>query len=417
MRTALSGNRLCIGLLSGTSADAIDAALVRIRGAGPEAQLHLLAYRARPFPPLVRRELFQLFEQAPPALERLCTLHVILGELFAEAAMTLCRAAGCSLDEVFVIGSHGQTVWHQPAPSSLLPLAARGTLQIGDPAVIAQRTGVPVVADFRAADMAAGGQGAPLTPYLDWVVLRHPTRHRAIQNIGGIGNVTYLPASAPREDVFAFDTGPGNMVIDGVVQLLTTGELDCDRNGALAAQGRVDRVLLERLLADPFLDQPPPKTTGRERYGLPFARQLLNEFDLPAGILHDPHVPATLRQRACDLVATVTAFTAHAIAESYRRWLPPIDEVVVSGGGARNPSLMRVLRDLLAPVPVVPAEALGLDSAAKEAMLFALLAHEACFGLPTNVPSATGARHAVTLGSLTPPNGWKERANREEEQP
>lgn len=411
-----SGSRLCIGLLSGTSADAIDAALVRITGAGPTARLELLAYEARPFPVPVRQELLLLFEQAPPAIARLATLHVVMGELFAEAAIALCQRVACPLSAVFVIGSHGQTVWHQPEPDPALPVAARTTLQIGDPAVIALRTGVPVVADFRAADVAAGGQGAPLTPYFDWVVLRHPERNRAVQNIGGIANVTYLPAGGGLDDLLAFDTGPGNLVIDGLVQLLTGGTRAYDRDGALAARGRVDRQLLDRLLADPYLAAPPPKTTGRERYGLPFARRLLAETGVPERALSDAATPPASRQRALDLIATATAFTAHTIALSYQRWLPPVDEVIVSGGGARNPLLLATLRRLLAPAPVVPLETLGLDSKAKEAMLFALLAHDACFGLPTNVPRATGAHRAVTLGSLTPPTRRTVRPMRREEE-
>lgn len=396
---------ICVGLMSGTSADAIDAAVVRITGAGASARLELLGFSAIPLPREIRQELFLLFEQAERAVERLCSLNVVLGELFAEAAVLACQQAGVPLDQIFVIGSHGQTVWHQPERDPSLPISTPSTLQIGEPAVIAERTSARVMANFRAADIAAGGQGAPLVPYFDWVTLRHPERSRAIQNIGGIANVTYLPAGGDIEGVRAFDTGPGNALIDGMVTLLTGGTATFDQDGRLAIQGRVDEELLARLMADPYLDRPPPKTTGRERYGLPPCRQLLEETGLPEGVLVDPETPAPLRQRALDLVTTVTAFTARSIAEACRRWLPPVDEVIVSGGGSRNPVLMSMLRAALDPVPVVTLETYGIDSKAKEAMAFALLAHDGLLGLPTNIPGATGARRWVALGTLTSPIG------------
>ncbi len=400
-----SRERICVGLLSGTSADAIDAAVVSVSGAAETAQLKLLAFVTFPIPPEIRHELFLLFDQAEGALPRLCTLNVILGELFAQAAQLACQEAGVPLEQVFVIGSHGQTVWHQPDPDPTLSIKAAGTLQIGNPAVIALRTGVPVISSFRDADLAVGGQGAPLVPYFDWVALRHPERSRAVQNLGGIGNVTYLPANCTLAEVFAFDTGPGTMVLDGLVSLLTAGQASFDQDGLLAAAGRVDHALLTQLLHDDFLDRPPPKTTGRERYGLPFARQLLAQAGLSEGVLSTTAASPLHWQQACDLLATATAFTAHAIAQAYQRWLPldDLDEVIVSGGGARNPTLLRFLQDLLAPIPVRVSDAVGIDAKAKEAMAFALLAHDAYLGLPTNVPRATGARQAVVLGSLTPP--------------
>ena len=218
-----SGN-LCVGLISGTSADGIDAALVRITGAGAGATIDLVAFQSFPYPVEVREELMALYApDAPNAVARLCSLTAVVGDLFAEAALAVCRLGGVSPADLYVIGSHGQTVWHQPEHDPALAFSIRSTLQIGEPAIIAERTGAPVVADFRVADIAAGGHGAPLAPYFDWVVLGHPDRARAVQNIGGIGNVTYLPARATGgiDDVRAFDTGPGNMVIDGVVGLLT----------------------------------------------------------------------------------------------------------------------------------------------------------------------------------------------------
>lgn len=400
-------SEICIGLISGTSADGIDAAVVEISGKVRTASVRLLAFATYPYPNDVRAQLFQLFEQQDQPVARLSSLNMLIGELFAEAALAVCAKADVERSRVHVIGSHGQTVWHEPAPDTFFPGSVVSTVQIGEPAVIAERTGVPVVADFRVGDIAAGGQGAPLVPYFDWVVLRHLERFRAIQNIGGIGNVTALPAGATLRDVRAFDTGPGNIVIDGVVGLLTGGALACDLDGKLAAQGNVDSARLEHLLAeDGYLEREPPKTTGRERYGLPYARALLAAADLPEGCLAPGvSISQSLRQRALGLIATVTAFTAHTISASYRRWLPGVHEVYVGGGGARNPVLMQMLASELAPVPVQPVEAIGVDADAKEAMAFALLAHDALRGLPTNVPGATGARHGVVLGKLVPPAG------------
>jgi anhydro-N-acetylmuramic acid kinase len=407
---ARNGGYLCVGLISGTSADGIDAALVRITGAGVGASVELIAFASTPYPEAVRTELLALYaDDARHAVARLCSLNALLGDLFAEAALAVCRRAGVSTTDIHVIGSHGQTVWHEPGPDPTWPLSRTSTLQIGEPAAIAERTGIRVVADFRVADVAAGGQAAPLVPYFDWVVLRHPTRNRAVQNIGGIGNVTSLPAGCALEDVRAFDTGPGNMVIDGLVTLLTDGAQTFDRDGVLAAAGTVDDRLLDQLLRDPYLDAPPPKTTGRERYGLDFARRLIDEygassFELQALGKGLSGAAPQVRQGACDLVATATAFTVRSIADAYRRWLPALDEVLVGGGGSRNPTLMRMLREELAPVPVETVDAFGVDGQAKEAMAFALLAHDALAGLPTNVPGATGARHGVTLGKLVPPS-------------
>jgi anhydro-N-acetylmuramic acid kinase len=386
--------KLCLGLISGTSADGIDAALVRIIGAGADARLELVLANSAPYPADVRNELLSLYDQPHDAIARLCSVNFIVGELFADAALALCEKADIAPSDLHVVGSHGQTVWHQPGHDSGFPLSRPSTLQIGEAAVIAERLGVPVITDFRVADMAVGGQGAPLAPYFDWVVLRHPERHRAVQNIGGIGNVTDLPAGAGLGDVRAFDTGPGNILIDGLVTLLTGGQQTYDRDGALAAEGTIDETLLSRLLTDPYLDQTPPKTTGRERYGIPMCRRILADMGLPEGAVE------TEPQGARDLIATFTALTARSIADAYERWLPGLDEVIVGGGGARNPTLLRMLAEAVAPVPVTTSEDHGIDSEAKEAMVFALMAHDALAGLPTNVPSATGARYPVPLGKL-----------------
>ncbi len=380
-----------IGLISGTSTDGIDAALVEVGGAGEDLRLKLLRYRTYPYPAGVRPRLLALATRHRP-LADLCHLNVYLGELFAQAAQSLAREAGMSLSEINLIGSHGQTVQHLPHPRKEGVLSIRSTLQIGEPSVIAERTGVTTVADFRPRDIAAGGEGAPLTPYLHHHLFRDPVRTRMIVNIGGISNVTFLPAGKGLESVIAFDTGPGNMLIDGLMQRGSNGRKRMDRHGRTALAGVVHARLLRLLMKHPFLHRPPPKTTGREAFGSLLLDRLLRHGRRFA-LSH------------ADLVATATAFTAHSIAFNYDSFLKPIvpaDEVVVGGGGVRNPALMDPLRELLRPAQVRTFEDFGMDSKAVEAMAFALLAYEAFRGHPNNVPSATGASRPVVMGKILP---------------
>jgi anhydro-N-acetylmuramic acid kinase len=371
-------SRLCVGLISGTSVDAVEAVLCRIESTGPEVCLTLLAHVSRPFPPeLVQRVL------AAQDARSLCELNFTLGERFAEAALEVMARAGVRPEEVDVIGSHGQTMAHLPPSLSDVP----STLQLGEASVIAERTGVPVVSDFRTRDMAAGGQGAPLVPYLDWVMFRAPGVTRALQNIGGIANVSVVGERL--EDTLAFDTGPGNMVLDGLARRMTGGRLQCDLDGSLSRQGQVIPRLLEELLTHPFLDLPPPRSAGREGFGEALVERLWKRYG------SRPH----------DLMATALAFTVEATALAYERWVLPrfaLEAVYVSGGGSRNPVMMERFAARLAPLPVRPLDVLGLPEAAKEAVCFALLASEHLSGTPTNVPSATGARRRVVLGKLSP---------------
>jgi anhydro-N-acetylmuramic acid kinase len=372
-------SRLCVGLLSGTSVDAVEAVLCRVEGTGPEVRVTLLAHVSRPFTP----EFSQRVLAANDA-RALCELNFALGEYFAEAALEVISRAGLRPEDVDVIGSHGQTVAHLPASLSDTP----STLQLGEASVIAERTGLPVVSDFRTRDVAAGGQGAPLVPYLDWVLFRKPGVTRALQNLGGIGNVSVVGERL--EDTLAFDTGPGNMVLDGLAQRVTGGRLQCDLDGTLSRQGRVLPEVLEELLTHPFLDLPPPRSAGREGFGDALVTRLWERHGASR-----PH----------DLMATVAAFTVEATARAYERWVLPrfsLEAVYVSGGGCRNPSLMGGLATRLAPLPVRPLDVLGLPEGAKEAVCFALLANEHLSGTPSNVPSATGARRRVVLGKLTP---------------
>jgi anhydro-N-acetylmuramic acid kinase len=391
---------ICIGLISGTSVDGIDVAIVEISGHASDASVRLLAFDTLPYAEPVRTELLALYDDQSNAVARLCSLNFSIGEAFAQATATVAERTGIDLATVEVIGSHGQTVWHQPAHDPAWPLSTPSTLQIGEASVIAAITGAPVMADFRVADMAVGGQGAPLAPYFDWAIMTDPEKGRCVQNIGGIGNVTWLPAGAALDDVVAFDTGPGNILIDGLVTLLTRGEQTFDRDGVFAAQGSMIPGMVDHLLEDPYLSNAPPKSTGREYYGMPQVRALMAEIDLPEGALTGDD--DTMRQRGCDLVATVTAYTARSIGDAYRRWLPELpDEVLVNGGGCRNPVLMRMIASDLPGIPVMATDAIGYDGDAKEALAFALIAHDSLAGYPTNIPGATGARRAVPLGKLT----------------
>ncbi len=376
---------IVVGLMSGTSADGVDAAVVRLEGCPPHLRWALLGHTHVPYEEELRREVFAAFRPETGRVDRLCALNFALGRAFAQAALRAIAEAGLTPSQVSLIGSHGQTVWHIPTG----PQAS--TFQLGEAAVIAELTGIPVVSNFRTRDMAAGGQGAPLVAYVDVLLLTQPGRVRAAQNIGGIANVTYLPpAEAEGEGAFAFDTGPGNMLIDAMAVRATEGAWLYDHDGQLAARGRVDEALLARLMGEAYLHRPPPKTTGRELFGEPFAGRVWAEA-MARGL-----APA-------DVVATVTAFTAASIAQAYRDFLPRFpDEVIVSGGGARNPTLMAMLRARLAPARLLTSDALGIPVEAKEALAFAVLAYETWHGRAGTLPAATGAAHAVVVGDVTP---------------
>ncbi len=372
------------GLMSGTSVDGVDAAVVDIDAKG----VTVLAFDTFAYPKAVRAEIFRLFDPETSRVDAICRLNFVIGEIFAEALVKLCRKGDVSIESIDLVGSHGQTIYHDPVGQPFRGRRVRSTLQIGEPSVIAERTGTTVVADFRPRDIAAGGQGAPLVPYADYALFADRKITRCVQNIGGIANLTFLPAGGSPEDVIAFDTGPGNMIIDRIVHLLTDGRTRFDAGGRLAARGRVDRTLLAELMGHPYFRRRPPKTTGREAFGVQFADELWRRH---SGL--DRH----------DLLATVTALTARSIAEAYRRFLPrQPDQVILCGGGARNGTLVGMVGDELAPARVVTTGDFGIDIDAKEAVSFAILAREAIRSRPNNVPSATGARHSTVLGKIVP---------------
>ena len=379
-----------IGLISGTSADGISAALARLveRPAG-RPDVRLLASTTSPYPPEVRRRLLTLFT-TPVTMQQTASIHYLLGELFAEAALAVARAAGCGMQEIDLIASHGQTVAHVGVPDPHDSWNRAATLQLGEAAVIAERTGRPVIADFRAADIAAGGQAAPLVPYAD-IILLGTAHGRVALNLGGISNITVLPPGAPRDEVYAFDCGPGNMVIDGLVRHFSNGEDLYDRDGRRAARGRVHQDVLAALLEHPFVGARPPKTAGHEEFGRAFLETVLARW---GGITPD------------DLIATATAFPGEAIARNIARFVLPrysITDLVASGGGVHNPVLMRTLQTAVAPIRIRHIDEFGVPADAKEALAFALLGHATLMGIPGNLPRVTGARHPALLGKWTWP--------------
>lgn len=372
--------------MSGTSADGIDAVAAEIGDERPRPRVRLLAHVHHPYHAALRARILAVAEGERLDAADVARLHARIGEEHALAALACLGATDRSLDDVDAVAMHGQTVAHLPDERP------RATLQLGDPARVAAALRRPVVADFRSADVAVGGQGAPLVPFADWVLFAEPGRARAIQNVGGIANVAVLPPDAGRESVFAFDTGPGNMVVDGLVARLTEGTERFDRDGARAARGTAREDVLEQLLAHEFLRRPPPKSTGRETFGAAFVEELLR---LASGLPAD------------DIVATATALTARSIARAYRDFVEPVtrlDEVVVAGGGARNPTLVRMLRDALAGAAAVRTiDELGIPAAAKEALSFAILGAFALRGEPNTLPRCTGAARAVVAGAVWRP--------------
>lgn len=380
-----------VGLMSGTSGDGVDAALVDIRGSGHALKVKPLAFVSCPYPADLQQRVLAV--SARGTVSEICHLNVVLGEWFAKAALRVIKQAGLEPAKIDLIGSHGQTIHHLPNVVDEPGIGSvRSTLQIAEPAIIAERTGIATVANFRPRDMAAGGQGAPLTPYVHYVLLRDKKRSRLVVNLGGISNVTYLPAGKGLDAILAFDTGPGNMVMDGLMRRLTKGRDTMDRGGKLAAKGKVAIGLLAKLLAHPYLKRNQPKSTGREEFGDAFVEQIL-----AAQKAH--------RLKSEDVLATCSLFTAITLG-SARRWLGgPVDEVLVGGGGVRNRALMSNLSSVFSPVPVRTFEAAGWQSKAFEAAAFAVLAYQTFHGECANVPSVTGATHPVVLGTIVPGGG------------
>ena len=375
----------CLGLMSGTSMDGVDCALVDVRPGRSTLRIALLAHRTYPYPPVIREQLLSLVRTG--TVETVCRLHVAVGEVFARVANRTIRQAKLPATDVAVIGSHGQTVWHGPKRVPVPGVGSiRSSLQVGDPSVIAERTGILTVADFRARDLAAGGEGAPLTPYVHYHVFQSRRRSRLIVNLGGIANVTWLPRGGGLEDVVAFDVGPCNLLLDGLMTHATHGQRSIDRNGAAASRGCPQDVLVTELLRHPFFARRPPKSTGREEFGEGY-------------IQHVRRVAARHRLSLEDTLASACA----GIAQTIRRAGPwAVDEVIAGGGGVRNRELLVALKREFGPGHVMSMERSGVKSQALEAMAFAVLAYETIRGVPANLPWVTGAKSPVVLGTVTP---------------
>ena len=369
---------LAVGLMSGTSLDGVSTALVRLTAPPDPPGATLVAFRQEPYGAAERGAIIDAMARGTP--RDLAFLHVALGERFAGAVLSLLADARVAPRDLAFVASHGQTVWHEPG---------RATLQLGDAAVLAERLGVRVVSDFRARDVAAGGQGAPLVPLADVMLFGHEERGRLLLNIGGMANVTWVPRRGVTAGALAFDTGPGVAVIDAVTRRVDPDAV-FDRDGERARRGRPAQKLLEELLADPYFAQPPPKSTGRERFGIEYADRLLARVRGAGGSENDA-------------VATATALTAESIARAIARWPGKEGEVVISGGGAKNPALVERLAARVQPRPVVLFDQLFFDGEAKEAVAFAFLGHQSILGRPGNLPAATGARGPRVLGHITPP--------------
>ncbi|UAL48164.1 anhydro-N-acetylmuramic acid kinase [Sutcliffiella horikoshii] len=379
--------RIGIGIMSGTSVDGVDVAIISVKSSGEELSYQQLAFDTVDIPQDLRKKIFKQFNPAESSVDKLCSLNFELGQLFASAARSVVENASLRVEDIDFIGSHGQTIYHIPVNQQDMCLV-KSTMQIGEASVLAEKFQCPVVSDFRVRDMAAGGEGAPLVPYVDHLLFRSDTENIALQNIGGIGNVTYLPKGGSASDVIAFDTGPGNMIMDEAMNILTEGKFQFDKNGEMAAKGTINEDILKELMDHPYFTLPVPKSTGRELFGAAYTRKLVDKM-LVKGLSSE------------DILATVTMFTALTIVDQLGRFLPGgVDTLVVSGGGAYNATLLRFLKELGGFV-VKTQEDLGFSSESKEAVAFALLANETLFGVPNNVPTATGAAKQVVLGKVT----------------
>jgi anhydro-N-acetylmuramic acid kinase len=374
------------GIMSGTSLDGIDVAIVDITGSGFRAKINVVTSHSVPYPRQIREALLAMSNTSAFTGD-ISRLNFLLGELYAEALEETAERAEIPLQSIKLIGCHGQTIFHEGQAAPYLGKKVASTLQIGESSVISERTGIDVISNFRERDVAAGGCGAPLVPYLDYMLMRHRGRGRVAVNIGGIANLTAIPPNTSTDRVVAFDTGPGNMIIDQLVSRITAGKQTYDRDGAMAAAGEIDPKLLAKLLRDKYFRGRPPKTAGREQYGSEFVSRLL-----------DTELSSE------DLIATATALTAESIALAVRNFVLPdmrVDEIFVSGGGTHNPTLMAMLRKAMDPIPVMESTEVGLDVDSKEAIAFAVMAYETAHCRPSNIPMATGAKRPVVLGKVT----------------
>lgn len=380
--------RIVIGLMSGTSMDGIDSALVDIKAEGTATEFELISFKTFPYPDQLRNDLLDISQPGQGSVDRICRLNFIVGEYFADAVFNICRLTNYDISRVDLIGSHGQTIHHLPDKTTYLNKMIGSTLQIGEPAVIANRTGCITVANFRYADLAQGGQGAPLVPYVDFLRFKSDELNRIILNIGGIANFTVLKKQSTVDDVLAYDTGPGNMVINALMEILYNQQYD--ENGAIALKGRVSEKLLSILLQHQYFNKPIPKSTGREEFGNSYVDQILS-------------TSRKLKLRTADIIATATELTARSIADSLRfssLSIKDVDELIISGGGVHNQAIMYSLGKYFYNSKILKTDDFDIPGDAKEAICFAVLANETIAGNPANLPSVTGALRRAKLGSI-----------------
>lgn len=390
LEIARKKERLIIGTMSGTSSDGLDVVLIKIQGSRLATRFETLAFESYPYTGEMLSRIFAIYPPNRFSGEELARLSFDLAEVQADSINKLIAKSGYRQQDIDLICMYGLTLYH----GTRNPEKGIGGahMEIVEPAVIMERTGITTIADVRPQDVAAGGEGCPFSPYADWILYRSESTGRAVQNIGGIANVAGIPPLAGLDDLIAFDNGPGNMVIDGLIKIFSDGKEKFDRNGEMAAQGAVHAGLLQELMALPYIRREPPKSSGREDFGDQFCAWLVDRASAE-GIA------------AADLVATATAFTAEAIADSYRRFLLPkfnLQDVIVGGGGVHNATLMRMIEEKLAPARVCTHEDFGINSDAKEAITWAILGNEIIQGKTANVPAATGASRQVLLGKILP---------------
>lgn len=379
-------SKLAIGLLSGTSVDGIDAILIKISGEGTKTKIKVIDFITYSIPTVIKKAVLKNSDDKTAKLSEICRLNVMLGNLFADAAISFYKKNKLNAKQIDFIGSHGQTIHHLPNNPDYLGFNVKSTLQIGDPSVIAKRTDILTIGDFRTGDCAVGGDGAPLVPYLDFILFRSTKKNRALLNIGGISNITVLPKSCSKKDVIAFDTGPGNMLIDGLTMKLFGKKYDKD--GKISGKGIINDLLLDFLLNEKYYTNHPPKSTGRERYGELFQKSILKRFS---------------KLSYFDILRTVTFYTAFTIKYNYEVFIKKvtaIDELFISGGGVWNKVLVSDIKELFQPINIKILHQKGITADNKEAVLFAVLANECLSGNTTNMPSCTGSRKEVILGKI-----------------
>jgi len=375
--------------MSGTSVDAIDVVLVRVTGAGEQSVVEILHFLEVLFPEEIQQMVFTNAEVTSSNVNDICLLHTTLAFVYADAVRQVCNVAGIAVEAIDLVGMHGQTIHHLPEKIKVASYHVRSTLQIGSGPTLSKLLGVPVVSNFRAGDMAVGGQGAPLVPYIEYLLFRDPVEHRVFINIGGIANITILPASCRMRDVVAFDTGPGNMIVDALVRQGYGKEFD--DGGQIASSGQLNNDLFSWLMSHEFFKLEPPKSAGRELFGTEFVHSLLQ-------IAKDLSINSM-----ADIIATTSECTVKSITRALLHRLPPNEPVslFISGGGAKNRFFVDGIRHNIRQVTMRKISDLGVPSEAKEAVCFALLANEWLFGNPSNLPSVTGAKEAVVLGSFS----------------